>query len=162
MLWLGSGRLNADQGLDKSSKIFIPAVQEAMAAEPATPAIKVDNEGEIFSGYLMTENTIAPKQCKKDQAARRNSDLCGEDLTDEKLIAELELMDKEYQKQYAREHMVRKPVVRKISCHEENDHPSYSETKGKHTDEDCCPDPDEYPKPGCVYSPSAYAIMLKR
>lgn len=49
----------------------------------------------------------------------------------------------------------------KISCRKKNDHPGKSDTKGKHMDEDCCPDPDEWPKPGCIYSPKGYAIMLK-
>lgn len=40
--------------------------------------------------------------------------------------------------------------------------PSYSTTKKKHTDEDCCPDPDEYPNPKCRYSAKDYSIMLKR
>lgn len=56
------------------------------------------------------------------------------------------------------------PVPRpapRISCPEKNDHPSYSDTKGSHVDEDCCPDPDEWPKPGCIYSPEGYAIMKK-
>ena len=52
-------------------------------------------------------------------------------------------------------------VPRKLSCPEKNyGHPSKSDTKGKHTDEDCCPDPDEWPKPGCVYDAKGYSIML--
>ena len=38
--------------------------------------------------------------------------------------------------------------------------PQMSKTKGRHMDEDCCPDPDEWPKPGCAYSAKDYAIML--
>jgi hypothetical protein len=49
-----------------------------------------------------------------------------------------------------------------IRCPEKIQHPSKSDTKGKHTDEDCCPDPDEYPKAGCAYSAHDYSIMLKR
>jgi hypothetical protein len=48
----------------------------------------------------------------------------------------------------------------KISCPKGDDHPSMSDTKGKHMDEDCCPDPDEWPKPGCIYSAKGYSIML--
>jgi hypothetical protein len=44
-------------------------------------------------------------------------------------------------------------------CPEKNDHPSYSDTKGKHMDEDCCPDPDEWPNPRCAYSASALGVM---
>jgi len=54
------------------------------------------------------------------------------------------------------------PKVISISCKKSNyGHPSKSDTKGKHVDEDCCPDPDEWPKPGCVYDAKGYAIMLK-
>jgi hypothetical protein len=52
------------------------------------------------------------------------------------------------------------PIGPRISCREKNDHPRYSDTKGKHMDEDCCPDPDEWAKPGCVYSAKGYAIMI--
>lgn len=44
-------------------------------------------------------------------------------------------------------------------CPEKNDHPKYSKTKGKHMDEDCCPDPDEWPNPKCAYSSAALGIM---
>jgi hypothetical protein len=50
--------------------------------------------------------------------------------------------------------------VARVSCGEKNDHPSKSKTRGKHMDEDCCPDPDEWPKPGCIYSPAGRALML--
>jgi hypothetical protein len=39
-------------------------------------------------------------------------------------------------------------------CPVKNDHPSKSKTKGKHMDEDCCPDPDEWPNPRCAYGGS--------
>lgn len=55
---------------------------------------------------------------------------------------------------------VSRPAPR-ISCPNNHDHPSYSDTKGTHVDEDCCPDPDEWAKPGCIYSPEGYAIMKK-
>jgi hypothetical protein len=54
----------------------------------------------------------------------------------------------------------KKEASKSISCKHKNDHPSYSKTKGKHMDEDCCPDPDEWPKPGCVYSKKGLALML--
>jgi hypothetical protein len=44
-------------------------------------------------------------------------------------------------------------------CPEKNDHPSYSKTKGKHMDEDCCPDPDEWPNPRCAYSAGGLGLM---
>ncbi|MFA5925844.1 MAG: hypothetical protein WC831_02825 [Parcubacteria group bacterium] len=47
-------------------------------------------------------------------------------------------------------------------CAEKNDHPRNSKTKGKHMDEDCCPDPDEWPNPHCAYSSSALNLMRAR
>ena len=45
-------------------------------------------------------------------------------------------------------------------CSHKNDHPSYSNKgKGKHMDEDCCPDPDEWPNPRCAYSGSQLGVM---
>lgn len=38
--------------------------------------------------------------------------------------------------------------------------PTYSKTKGRHMDEDCCPDPDEWPMPGCAYSGGDLAVMM--
>ena len=55
---------------------------------------------------------------------------------------------------------VKAAPVRQRSCNND-DKPQKSETKGKHVDEDCCPDPDEWPKPGCVYNAKDYSIMLK-
>jgi hypothetical protein len=44
-------------------------------------------------------------------------------------------------------------------CPEKNDHPRNSKTKGKHMDEDCCPDPDEWPNPRCAYSAGGLNLM---
>lgn len=46
-------------------------------------------------------------------------------------------------------------------CPNPGQKPQKSQTKGRHVDEDCCPDPDEWPKSGCAYKASNYAIMLK-
>lgn len=59
--------------------------------------------------------------------------------------------------------ILKKEISKAISCKDERDgkdHPKNSTTKGKHRDEDCCPDPDEWPKPGCVYSQKALDLML--
>lgn len=53
-------------------------------------------------------------------------------------------------------------VSRGIRCPEKIQHPHSSNTKGKHVDEDCCPDPDEYPKAGCAYSAHDYSILKKK
>lgn len=54
------------------------------------------------------------------------------------------------------------PAVRYTAgqrCAVKNDHPSYSKTKGKHMDEDCCPDPDEWPNPKCAYSGGQLGVL---
>jgi len=58
--------------------------------------------------------------------------------------------------------VISSPPVRFVSgpsCAVKNDHPSKSKTKGKHMDEDCCPDPDEWPNPHCSYSSGALGVM---
>lgn len=45
------------------------------------------------------------------------------------------------------------------SCAHKKDKPRYSKTKGKHMDEDCCPDPDEWPNPRCAYSGGGLGLM---
>jgi hypothetical protein len=55
------------------------------------------------------------------------------------------------------------PMVKRGTrhCPHENDKPTISSTKSKnHMDEDCCPDYDEWPMPGCFYTAKDYAIML--
>lgn len=94
------------------------------------------------------------KECEDNKSKKRSSDLCGKD--DEE---ELEKIAKEKAAKIAK---ASKPRVVKPSCGEDDEgDPSRSKTKGKHRDEDCCPDPDEWPKPGCVYSAKGYSIMLK-
>lgn len=46
-------------------------------------------------------------------------------------------------------------------CPHPGQKPQKSQAKGKHVDEDCCPDPDEWPNPVCAYKSPDYAIMLK-
>lgn len=54
------------------------------------------------------------------------------------------------------------PKVRYTSgatCAHKKDKPRKSKNKGRHMDEDCCPDPDEWPNPRCAYSAKGLAIM---
>lgn len=44
-------------------------------------------------------------------------------------------------------------------CSHKKDKPRKSKTKGKHMDEDCCPDPDEWPNPRCAYSGGGLGLM---
>jgi hypothetical protein len=49
----------------------------------------------------------------------------------------------------------------KMSC-QKNDSPHKSYTKGKHMDEDCCPDPDEWANSKCEYSIKDLSIMISK
>ncbi len=49
----------------------------------------------------------------------------------------------------------------KYICPHPNRKPTRSPNKGNHVDEDCCPDPDEWPNSLCIYKASDYSIMLK-
>jgi len=49
----------------------------------------------------------------------------------------------------------------RLVCPHPNRKPQKSPNQGKHVDEDCCPDPDEWPNIACAYKPSDYKIMLK-
>lgn len=119
-------------------------VKKAQGAEEAAA-----KDSQILGDKIIfTDTTLSEERCEKNKEEKRNSNLCGQeqgaDLFPPKQIA-----------------IKRVIVVHGRRCAEENDHPSKSETKGKHMDEDCCPDPDEWPKPGCAYSAGDYKIMLK-
>jgi hypothetical protein len=131
---------------------------------------EVSNLGVRTDDFIKTKN----KYCEEDKKDKRDSKLCGqsmqldeqEELTYKKLTQPAKTkVDIQSQEQRPAatipKTIIRKPVIRRISCAEKNDHPSNSDTKGRHMDEDCCPDPDEWPKPGCVYSPSGRALMMK-
>lgn len=133
-------------------------------------AVKVDD----LKRELMTESSLqkilgeeknlnfslAEERCQKNKLEGKSSELCGRYEKDEVLERELKKIDD--QAKARRKDYTRNSVVGKGRCAKENDHSSKSDTKGKHTDEDCCPDPDEYPNPRCYYSPSGYKLMLKR
>jgi hypothetical protein len=104
--------------------------------------------------------SLTEERCQKNKLEGKSSELCGKYEKDATLEKELKKIDDQAKAKMA---AARNPIERRVSCAEKNDHPQKSQQgKGKHTDEDCCPDPDEYPKPGCVYSPAGYALMLKR
>lgn len=107
---------------------------------------------------------VASKQCESDYSKSQNSQMCGADVKNKILEAEERRIEQE-RMAAARAAAARAASLKaasvKVSCAEKNDgHPGKSKTKGKHMDEDCCPDPDEWPKPGCIYSASGRALML--
>lgn len=107
---------------------------------------------------------VSSKQCASDYSKSQNSEMCGADVKNKVLEAEERRIEQERlaaARAAAAKAATYKAASVKVSCPEKNDgHPSKSKTKGKHMDEDCCPDPDEWPKPGCVYSASGRALML--
>lgn len=97
------------------------------------------------------------KSCEKNKEQKKSSELCGKD--DEEEVKKIEDEKEEEERKRA---AAAKPKIVKLSCREDDyGDPSESDTKGKHKDEDCCPDPDEWPKPGCTYDAHGYSIMLK-
>jgi hypothetical protein len=106
----------------------------------------------VVEDALMKKNAYDPlsyleEQCQRDKKNKLSSDLCGKDQIDPSISPTKKVIV---------------AATRRPSC-KHNDKPHKSkQDKGKHVDEDCCPDPDEWPRPGCVYKPSDYAIMLSR
>jgi hypothetical protein len=49
----------------------------------------------------------------------------------------------------------------RLVCPHPNRKPTRSPNQGNHVDEDCCPDPDEWPNIACSYKTGDYKIMLK-
>lgn len=138
----------------------------------AYSAVSEDIDGEVIMkkvGKNLKDArlaAIASNQCKEDSAKSQNSEMCGMDIKN-KVLIDAEKKEEEARLAAERAAAAKKRAASavpagKVSCPEKNDgHPSKSKTKGKHMDEDCCPDPDEWPKPGCVYSARGYSIMLK-
>ena len=135
----------------KAIDINVKEVEEKDSSEK-----KTDIKSAV--GYKLESSE---ESCERDKEQKKSSDLCGEDDKEivEKIAKEKESEDRENKVRLINS----KPRVVRLSCRESNyGHPSESDTKGKHVDEDCCPDPDEWPKPGCVYDAKGYSIMLSR
>jgi hypothetical protein len=104
----------------------------------------------VAEDALLKKNAYDPlsyskEQCQRDKKNKMSSDLCGKDQMDPVIPA------------------TKKIVIvahRQPSCKHDDKPRKSKQDKGKHLDEDCCPDPDEWPKPGCIYKPSDYAVML--
>jgi len=133
-------------------------MSNAQAKEDSNLEVK---EGNGLNVNVETVNKYEMKSseeiCGESKNQKQSSGLCGKD--DEE---ELQKIAKEEKIEQIRRIAASKPRVVKLSCRESNyGHPSESDAKGNHMDEDCCPDPDEWPKPGCIYDAHGYSIMLK-
>lgn len=146
-------------------------------------ALGAENEEADLSGGLkkqdnkmlepkadLEENSFSEAKCEKDKEEGRCSSLCADIEDYIKVTKDMSEEEKRAWQKVAKDLASRKPKRAsnvatdraRISCREANDgNPSKSKTKGKHMDEDCCPDPDEWPKSGCVYSVSGLSLMLK-
>jgi hypothetical protein len=122
-------------------------------------------ENEDMANKLNGIISSGEEKCQKDQEKGECTELCVKN--------EKEFIDKmsQEQKQGWAKYIASEPRIArnlttnssKVSCKEPNNgHPSYSDNKDYfHEDEDCCPDPDEWPEPGCIYDARGLALMLK-
>jgi hypothetical protein len=169
MIFSGAFSYNAPENL----VIYTPSAygaDEAVSGEAIMPSLKT-SENSIFDDTTRPkENSLSEAKCADDTGKNRSSSLCADGEKDQKLIFEMNaettnLKNKELAKIAASRPKIARNLATNpshISCKESNNgHPSYSDTKGKHMDEDCCPDPDEWPEPGCIYDAKGLALMLK-
>jgi hypothetical protein len=147
-----------------------------------SPSVYSEKSSADF-GNIMAKNTtldvlfdfhLSPKsdRCLEDQKIKRDSLLCDQPLQpeiNEEIVVKIEpsltvqasINKKAASNTAARQ--IHRVIIQKRTCPEENSHPAKSKQgKGKHVDEDCCPDPDEYPNPACSYGSSDNAILLVR
>lgn len=130
------------------------------------PGLKPEgkSKGIMLSVLEMKGNNLSEAACDHDKENGKCSDLCADIEQYIKLTKDMSEEEKEDWQKAASEFSKKQPkktYTRGTPCAKKNDHPSKSDTKGKHQDEDCCPDPDEWPKPGCAYSASGLNLMLK-
>ena len=123
-----------------------------------------ENQKEEGRAIITDLNKLISSQderCQKDKDSKECTNLCVEN--EKEIIAQMKEEERQAWTKYLASHPKLAPrSTGWVSCAEKNDgDPSKSDTKGKHMDEDCCPDPDEWPKPGCRYSAHGLALMLK-
>lgn len=124
-----------------------------------------ENKKEESQAIITELNKLISTQdekCQKDKNNERCTELCVKN--EEEIIAKM----KEEERQAWAKYLSGKPKLLKgpspsknISCPKDTKGARKSPNKGKHMDEDCCPDPDEWPKPGCRYSAEGLTLMLK-
>jgi hypothetical protein len=122
-----------------------------------------ENKGIMPEATSLKGNDLSKAECEKDQEEGKCSNLCADIEQYIKVTKDMSEEEKRAWQKAAANFAAKKPRRSFSSgtvCAEKNDHPRKSDTKGKHRDEDCCPDPDEWPKPGCAYSAAGLALMM--
>lgn len=151
VMWIGNGDLISIAHSEQNSEITNAQTMGSMELKNNEDASSLKSNSEIPKVYS-TKSQEA--QCQEDKAQKKSSNLCGKDDTQELMKIEKERIANA---------ATFAPRPRVASCGLPNEGgPSYSKTKGKHMDEDCCPDPDEWAKPGCVYDALGLSILIGR
>jgi hypothetical protein len=162
VMWIGNrGIISTAHSEDNSEIVTNAWVKDILVPAKVREKPEIDNQRDsemkmdvkVINDYKLKSSE---EQCAEDKGQKKDSDLCGKD--DEEEVKKIE---RQATAQRAARIAAFHPRVVTLSCRESNyGHPSRSDTKGKHMDEDCCPDPDEWPKPGCVYDAHGYSIMM--
>jgi hypothetical protein len=148
ILALEGGNINEEKS---SSFLYIQSAQAEDSNVPENMLPDSKALGSLVSG---------DKLCVRDKTQKRSSNYCGTDQT-EAGIDQIQIEPRSETKKFPIKRVSN--YTRGIRCAHPGDKPRKSKQgKGTHMDEDCCPDPDEYPMPGCAYSANDLAIMKKR
>ncbi|HLN18751.1 MAG TPA: hypothetical protein VK255_01110 [Patescibacteria group bacterium] len=101
------------------------------------------------------------ERCQKDKNDERCTELCVKN--EEEIIAQMKAEERQAWMKYlsSKPKLLGPTPSRNISCAKDTKGARNSPNKGKHRDEDCCPDPDEWPRPGCRYSAAGLALMMR-
>lgn len=145
---------------------FIPNENPDLAGMTRLDSERKDNNDENKneeSQTIITElNKLISSQderCQKDKENKECTELCVKN--EEEIIAQMKAEERKgWAKYLSGKPRLLQPSAH-ISCAKDTKGARRSDTKGKHRDEDCCPDPDEWPKPGCRYSAAGLALMMK-
>lgn len=152
VLPIAMGKVGEEIILGEESAVKFDDLQKESKAKNSSP--------EVLGKEKDLNLSLTQERCQKNKLEGKSSELCGKYEKDEALEKELKKIDDQ-----AKARMIvrpRNPAAGKGRCAHPEDKPRKSKEKGKHMDEDCCPDPDEYPDPKCYYTPAGYALMLKR
>lgn len=120
-----------------------------------------EEEGKTIIEELNKLIASQDERCLKDKNDEKCTELCVEN--EKEIIAQMKAEERQAWLKYlsSKPRLLGPQPSRNISCAKDTKGARNSPNKGKHMDEDCCPDPDEWPKPGCRYSAAGLALMMK-